>query len=114
MITEKSERHESSAMQVRLQEIQPHDPGGKSLAAAGNIDLIKDVRVKVTVSVGQAELTVAELFALKDDSVVELQASTTDPVEILLDGKVIARGTLVAVGDRFGVGITEILPASGR
>ena len=113
MITEKSEKHESSAMQVRLQEIQPHDPGGRSLAA-GNIDLIKDIKVKVTVSVGQAELTVAELFALKDDSVIELQAATTDPVEVLLEGKVIARGSLVAVGDRFGVSITEILPAAGR
>jgi flagellar motor switch protein FliN len=113
MITEKSEKHESSAMQVRLQEIQPHDAGGRSFAA-GNIDLIKDIKVKVTVSVGHAELTVAELFALKDDSVIELQAATTDPVEVLLDGKVVARGSLVAVGDRFGVSITEILPAEGR
>jgi flagellar motor switch protein FliN/FliY len=113
MLTEKSEKQESSAMQVRLQEIQPHDAGGKNLVA-GNIDLIKDVKVKIMVSVGQAELTVAELFALKDDSVIKLDAATTDPVEVLLDGKVIARGSLVAVGDRFGVSITEILPAGGR
>jgi flagellar motor switch protein FliN len=113
MITEKSEKQESSAMQVRLQEIPPHDAGGRHLAA-GNIDLIKDVRVKVVVSVGRAELTVAELFALKDDSVIELEAATTDPVEVMLDGKVIARGALVAVGDRFGVSVTEILPQAGR
>lgn len=112
MITEKSEKYESSAVQVRLQEIQSHEAGGRPLAG-GNLDLVKDIKVKVTVSVGQAELRVAELFALKDDSVIELQAATTDPVEVLLDGKVIARGSLVAVGDRFGVSITEIV-AAGR
>jgi flagellar motor switch protein FliN len=100
-------------MQVQLQEIQPHDAGGRSLVT-GNIDLIKDIKVKITVCVGQAELTVAELFALKDDSVIELQAATTDPVEVMLEGKVVARGALVAVGDRFGVSITEILPLAGR
>jgi flagellar motor switch protein FliN/FliY len=110
MLTEKADKQESSAMQVQLQEIQPRDAGGRHLVA-GNIDLIKDVRVKLMVSVGRAELTVAQLFALKDDSVVPLDASTTDPVEVLLDGKVVARGSLVAVGDRFGVSITEILPA---
>ena len=110
MITEKIEKHDSSAMQVRLQEIQPHDAGGKPLAG-GNLELIKDIKVKVTVCVGHAELTVAELFALKDDSVLELHAATTDPVEVMLDGRVIARGSLVAVDDRFGVSITEILPA---
>jgi flagellar motor switch protein FliN len=113
MITEKSEKQESSAMQVRLQEIQPHDAAGRNLAA-GNIELIKDIKVKVTVSVGRADLTVAELFALKDDSVIALEAATTDPVEVTLEGKVIARGSLVAVGDRFGVSITEILPPAGR
>jgi flagellar motor switch protein FliN len=113
MITDKQEKQESSPMQVQLQEIEPHDAGGRNLVG-GNIDLIKDIRVKVTVSVGQAELTVAELFALKDDSVIELQAATTDPVEVMLEGKVVARGALVAVGDKFGVSITEILPLAGR
>ena len=113
MLTEKSETHGSPAMQVRLQEIAPHEPDGKGLVS-GNLDLIKDIKVKVTVSVGQAEMTVAELFALKDDSVVKLDAATTDPVEVMLEGKVIARGALVAVGDSFGVSITEILPPAGR
>jgi flagellar motor switch protein FliN/FliY len=113
MSVEQSEKHETSAKLVRLQEIEAHEPGGKNLVA-GNMDLIKDIKVKVRVSVGQAELTVAELFALKDDSVVKLESASTDPVEILLEGRVIARGSLVVVDDKFGVSITEILPVTGR
>jgi flagellar motor switch protein FliN len=100
------------ARQVRLQEVPSDEPKGKELLA-GNLQLIKDVKVKVMVCVGRAELTVKDLFALKDDSVLTLESATTDPVEVLLEGKVIARGNLVAVGDNFGVSITEIVAAPG-
>lgn len=113
MITEKADKHDAAAMQIALQEIQPREPAGRALGGA-SLELIKDIKVCVTVTVGRAQLTVAELFALKDDSVIELEASTDDPVELMLEGRLVARGTLVAVGDRFGVSITEILPGAER
>jgi flagellar motor switch protein FliN/FliY len=112
MLSQQPEKPNLIARQVRLQEVPNEEPKGKELLA-GNLQLIKDVKVKVMVCVGRAEVTVKELFALKDDSVLKLESATTDPVEILLDGKVIARGTLVAVGDNFGVSITEIAPSQG-
>jgi flagellar motor switch protein FliN/FliY len=112
MSSSQSEKSNLVARQVRLQEVPHEEPRGKELLA-GNLQLIKDVRVKVMVCVGRAELSVKELFALKDDSVVKLESVTTDPVEVLLDGKLIARGNLVAVGDNFGVSITEIVSAPG-
>ena len=63
-------------------------------------------------SLGSAELTVAELFALKEGAVVELLQASDAPLDISLDGRVIGRGELVVVGDNFGVRITEIGTAS--
>ena len=112
MSPQQPEKPNLVARQVRLQEVPNEEPKGKELLS-GNLQLIKDVKVKVMVCVGRAEVTVKDLFALKDDSVLKLESATTDPVELLLDGKVIARGNLVAVDDNFGVSITEIVSAPG-
>ena len=60
-------------------------------------------------SPGRCELSVKELFELKESSVLTLDSGTRETVDVLLDGKVVARGTLVAAGDSFGVQVTEVL-----
>src|SRR3990170_4529589 len=72
------------------------------------LDLIGHVKVKLTVALGAAELSVAKLFSLSPNDVVTLDRSVDAPVDIRLNDKVIARGTLVAVGDNFGVRVTDI------
>lgn len=74
-----------------------------------NLSLLGHVNVKLDVVVGQTELTVDRLFALAQGDVVTLDAGLDEPVKIRLDGKTIALGHLMAVGDQFGVKITEIL-----
>jgi len=93
--------------EIRLTELGQSDPGKRVLEA--NLDLIRDVRVRLTASVGRCELTVKELFDLKENAVLELDSGTRDTVDVLLDGRVVARGTLVAAGDSFGVQISEVL-----
>ncbi len=100
-----------AARTVKLPELTRADGAGK-LAFAGNFELIQNVKVEVGVSLGTAEMTVAELFALKDGSVVALQQPSDAPIDIVLDGRLIGRGELVVVGDNFGVRITEIGIAS--
>ncbi len=73
-----------------------------------NLDFLKNVRVRVSVSVGTCQMTVKEIFALSENSVLTLDKDTRTPVDVVLDGKVVARGNLVAVDDSFGVQITEI------
>ncbi len=92
---------------IELAEFGGADSPGRSLFGE-NLDLIRNVKVRLAVSVGGCELSVKELFALKQNSVLSLDKNTRDLVEITLDGKVIARGTLVAVDDNFGVRISEI------
>lgn len=73
------------------------------------LDLVRDIKVTVRASMGSAEMTIAALFALREGDVVTLDRDTDAPIDILLEGNLIARGQLVAAGDRFGLRITEIL-----
>ncbi|AXQ28067.1 flagellar motor switch protein FliN [Solimonas sp. K1W22B-7] len=73
------------------------------------LDLVRDIKVTVRASMGSAELTIAALFALREGDVVSLDRETDAPIDITLEGNLIARGQLVAAGDRFGLRITEIL-----
>jgi len=93
--------------QVELSEIEtPEHPGKKLL---GNpLDVIRDVKIRIHVSAGSCELTVRDLLDLRENTVLTLDKSTHDPVDVVLDGKVVASGMLVAIGDNFGVRITEI------
>ena len=103
----------SEVHMLKLSELQPAEGvqpvQGKRLLGE-NMELIRNLKVRLAVSVGQCELTVKELFDLRESMVLTLDKDTREPVEISLDGKVVARGTLVAVDDSFGVRITEIIP----
>jgi flagellar motor switch protein FliN/FliY len=74
------------------------------------MDLVSHVKVKLQVSLGGTELTIDRLFALGPNDVVVLDRDADAPIDIRLNDKVIARGMLVAAGDKFGVRITEIQP----
>jgi flagellar motor switch protein FliN/FliY len=83
-------------------------PSGASLVSR-DIGLVGHVAVQLSAIVGTAQLSIDELFALKRGDVVTLDASVDDPITLLLNGKAIARGELVAVEECFGVRITELL-----
>lgn len=82
----------------------------KAEAQLGKINpkLIETVSVTLEAYLGEARMTVAELTALKDSSVVPLDAALNQAVELRLNGVAVARGELVAVGDSFAVRLSEI------
>lgn len=73
--------------------------------------ILKNVDLTVEAFLGEASLTVGELNALDEDSVIELGAPLNTAIELRLNGTAIAKGELVAVGDNFGVRITSISEA---
>jgi len=73
-----------------------------------NAKLIDSVEVSLDGFLGSARMTVAELTALKEGAVIPLGAALNSPVELRLNGVAVARGELVAVGDKFAVRLTEI------
>ena len=68
-----------------------------------------NIRVRVAVEVGAVELTLREVMALEIGGVYPLDRRLDDPVEIMVNGRLVARGEIVSIGDRFGVRLTAIV-----
>ena len=71
----------------------------------------RDVEVTVALELGRASCTLDELLQFGENSLFELDRTVGEPVDVLLNGRVCARGTVVTVGESFGVRLTEILDA---
>ena len=86
-------------------------------SVAGNmqdIDLIMDIPVKLTVELGRTRMTIKELLRLTQGSVVALDGLAGEPLDILINGYLIAQGEVVVVADKYGVRITDIITPSER
>ncbi|MBQ3457296.1 MAG: flagellar motor switch protein FliN, partial [Synergistaceae bacterium] len=97
------------AVDVRPAAFQPLG-GGSGGGAPSPIDLIADIPVRVTVELGKARKSVSEILALTAGAVVELDKMAGEPVDILVNGKLIAHGEVVVIDENFGVRITDIIP----
>ncbi len=75
----------------------------------GNLGLVMDVELNVTLRFGQRQLSLREVMDLASGSVVELDREVDEPVELVLDGRIIARGEAVIVDGNYGVRVTEVL-----
>jgi flagellar motor switch protein FliN/FliY len=73
-----------------------------------NLNLVMDVELNVTLRFGQRQLTLREVLELTSGSVVELDRQVEEPVELLLDGKVIAWGEAVVIDGNYGLRVTEV------
>jgi len=77
--------------------------------ATNQFDLLARIPMRLSVEVGSASLTLAELLALGENAVVSLDRQVDDPLDILVNGTLIARGEVVTVDGRYGVRVTEIV-----
>lgn len=79
-----------------------------------NLSLIMDIPLKVTVELGRTKMPVSELLNLTQGSVIELAKLAGEPMEVLVNDKLIARGEAVVVNEKFGVRLTDIISPSER
>ncbi len=82
--------------------------------AGGGVGLIMDVNVQVSVELGRSVMRVRDVLGLGPGSVVELDKHAGEPVEIVVNNKMIARGEVVVIDENFGVRITEIINGKAR
>ena len=101
------------AVDVRPAAFQPLGGSGGG-GAPSPIDLIAYIPVRVTVELGKARKSVSEILALTAGAVVELDKMAGEPVDILVNGKLIAHGEVVVIDENFGVRITDIVPGGAR
>ncbi len=79
-----------------------------------NLNLILDIPLKVTVELGRTRMPVSELLNLTQGSVIELSKLAGEPMEVLVNDKLIARGEAVVVNEKFGVRLTDIISPTER
>jgi flagellar motor switch protein FliN/FliY len=72
-------------------------------------DLIKDVDVRLTVELGRTQMKLKDVLGLTTDSVVVLERMTDELLDVMVNGKLIARGEVVTQGERFGLRIVELV-----
>ncbi|EHD22025.1 MULTISPECIES: flagellar motor switch protein FliN [Brenneria] len=88
--------------------------GQDGVGSLQDIDLILDIPVKLTVELGRTKMTIKELLRLSQGSVVALDGLAGEPLDILINGYLIAQGEVVVVADKYGVRITDIITPSER
>ncbi|MCR4287391.1 MAG: flagellar motor switch protein FliN [Deltaproteobacteria bacterium] len=86
----------------------------ESSPPANNIDMILDIPISLSVELGRTRMLIKELLQLGQGSIVELEKLAGEPIEILVNGKLIARGEAVVVNDKFGVKLTDVVSPSER
>jgi flagellar motor switch protein FliN/FliY len=85
-----------------------------SKVTAENLRVLENVEVQMTVEVGSTEIKIRDLLRLNEGAVIELDRLAGDPLDILVNGTMIAKGEIVMVGERFGVRFTEIVDPEKR
>jgi flagellar motor switch protein FliN/FliY len=86
-----------------LQETSGAQPG------SGDLERLESVSVEVAVEIGRTQMTLGDALALAPGSIVTLDRPTDQPVDLLVNGRPIARGEVIAVDDEFGLRVTEII-----
>lgn len=81
---------------------------------SSNLSLILDIPLRVTVELGRTKMPVSELLNLTQGSVIELSKLAGEPMEVLVNDKLIARGEAVVVNEKFGVRLTDIISPTER
>jgi flagellar motor switch protein FliN/FliY len=89
------------------------DPGNKA-SMLGELDMILDIPVQIAVELGRTKITIKNLLQLAHGSVVELDAMAGEPMNVLVNGTLIAQGEVVVVNEKFGIRLTDIVTPSER
>lgn len=87
---------------------------GGTAATANDLDMILDIPVQLTVELGRTKMPIKNLLQLAQGSVVELSGMAGEPLDVLINGFLIAQGEVVVVNDKLGIRLTDIITPSER
>ena len=92
-------------------EVTPPDTGEQAAQNTGTMDLLMDMELPVMVRFGSTRMLLRDLLKLTAGSIVEFNRSPENAVEVLVNGRIVARGSAIVVEGNYGVRISEIAPA---
>ena len=94
---------------VQQAQFQPFMPGISPLEQQENIDLIMDVPLEVTVELGRTNKSIKEILEFSPGTIIELNKLAGEPIDVLVNGKFVAKGEVVVIEESFGIRVTEIV-----
>ena len=100
-----------SAQSRAFPELVPGSPGA---AGGGRLDMVLDIPVQLTVELGRAKIAIRNLLQLAQGSVIELDRLAGEPMDVLVNGCLIAQGEVVVVNDKFGIRLTDVISPEER
>lgn len=106
----KSEEGVSPATYAHFDREAPNSPPSEDI----NLDVILDVPVTLSMEIGRTRISIRNLLQLNQGSVVELDRLAGEPMDVMVNGTLIARGEVVVVNDKFGIRLTDIISPAER
>lgn len=103
--------HKTEISNVNFEELQKTKPEGKTNF---NLDFIMDIPLTLTAELGRSKMLISELLQLGQGSVLELSKLAGEPMDIYVNQRLIARGEVVVVNEKFGVRLTDIVSPAER
>jgi flagellar motor switch protein FliN/FliY len=97
------------AVSTPKERVHPEAPGKERKGKANNLNFVLDIPLEVTVELGRTRMIINDLLQLGQGSVIELAKLAGEPMEVLVNQKLIARGEVVVVNEKFGVRLTDII-----
>ncbi len=88
--------------------------GGVAASEDANLEVILDVPVTISMEIGRAQISIRHLLQLNQGSVVELDRLAGEPLDVLVNGTLIAHGEVVVVNDKFGIRLTDVISPAER
>lgn len=105
---------EEEKVQENLEREMRMNEGGASPKVHPNLDFILDIPLEVSVELGRTKILISDLLQLGQGSVIELSKLAGEPLEILVNQKLVARGEVVVVNEKFAVRLTDIISPAER
>ncbi|WP_407951146.1 flagellar motor switch protein FliN [Permianibacter fluminis] len=102
---------EASAKAAPMEELRDD---GKSLVGNDKLDVILDIPVTLSMEVGRTQIPIRNLLQLNQGSVVELDRMAGEPLDVLVNGTLIAHGEVVVVNEKFGIRLTDVMSPHER
>jgi len=103
-----------TAVEEQEGDTNQEESGKANEVKEANLDLILDIPLSVTVELGRSKMLINDLLQLGQGSVIELTKLVGDPLEVLVNNKLVARGEVVVVNEKFGVRLTDIVTPMER
>lgn len=105
---------ESDASGLKQVQAQPLDDGPVDGSGEVKLDVILDIPVTIAMEIGRTKLSIRNLLQLNQGSVVELDRLAGEPMDVLVNGTLVAHGEVVVVNEKFGIRLTDVIKPADR